>query len=203
MLILDDINNLLAGNIGRQQAFLNVLRTLGNALKIPIVTAGTLDAFRVLHTDPQLANRFDPIYLPLWTIDTDFQRLLLSFEQQLPLKRPSKLIEPNRAATLLSKSEGHLGDLAELLMKCAVEAVKSGSEAITDKIIGAVDWIAPSDRRKVSELRKIANKKKNAQNSEDTGKSKSASPAAKPKSPGTAPNARGPGRARPSRRRRA
>ncbi len=44
MLILDDINNLLAGNIGRQQAFLNVLRTLGNALKIPIVTAGTLDA---------------------------------------------------------------------------------------------------------------------------------------------------------------
>jgi hypothetical protein len=201
MLILDDINNLLAGNIGRQQAFLNVLRTLGNALKIPVVTAGTLDAFRVLHTDPQLANRFDPIYLPLWTIDTDFQRLLLSFEQQLPLKRPSKLIEPNRAATLLSKSEGHLGDLAELLMKCAVEAVKSGSEAITDKIIGAVDWIAPSDRRKVSELQKIASKKKNSQKGEDTARTTPTSRAAKKKSRGTPRTARRPGKPRISKRR--
>lgn len=160
VLMLDDINNLLAGNLNKQRAFLNVLRTLGNALKIPIVTAGTPDAFRVLHTDPQLANRFDPIYLPPWTLDTDFQRLLMSFERQLPLRKPSNLIEPNRTASLLSKSEGHLGDLAELLMKCAVEAVRRGTEAITDKIIGSVDWIAPSDRRKVSELQKIATKQK-------------------------------------------
>lgn len=204
MLILDDINNLLAGNIGRQQVFLNVLRTLGNALKIPIVTAGTPDAFRVLHTDPQLANRFDPIYLPLWTIDVDLQRLLMSFEQQLPLKRPSNLIEPNRTATLLSKSEGHLGDLAELLMKCAVEAVTSGSEAITDKIIGAIDWIAPSDRRKVSELHKIASKKKkSSRKSEDAARTTPTSRAAKPKSPGRPRPVRRPGKARTSKRRRA
>jgi hypothetical protein len=50
----------LAGPLLRQRQFLNVIKHLGNELQIPIVAAGTQDAFNAIQTDPQLANRFAP-----------------------------------------------------------------------------------------------------------------------------------------------
>jgi hypothetical protein len=60
ILIIDEIHHVLAGNSLRQKWFLNVIKYLGNELKIPIVAVGTEDAFNALSTDPQLANRFEP-----------------------------------------------------------------------------------------------------------------------------------------------
>src|ERR1019366_886445 len=115
--------------IARQ--FLNVIKHLGNELQIPIVAAGTQDAFNALQTDPQLANRFEPAVLRRWTMGEDYLRLLASFEVALPLEQRSGLVEPALALKILSLSEGTIGEISALLCRAALEAIERGTEQIT------------------------------------------------------------------------
>ena len=151
MLVVDEVHHILAGNLNKQRAFLNVLKYLGNELKVPIVGVGTKDAFRAIQTDPQLANRFEPAVLPRWNFDTNFLRLLASFERMLPLRKPSLLYDASIATRLHSMSEGYLGELATLLNQAAIAAVQSGSECIDQSILNDLKWIAPTDRRRQAE----------------------------------------------------
>jgi ATP-dependent Clp protease ATP-binding subunit ClpA len=151
MLVVDEIHHLLAGNLNKQRAFLNVIKYLGNELQVPIVGVGTKDAFRAIQTDPQLANRFQPAVLPRWSFDTDFLRLLASFERMLPLAEPSTLHDTALATRLYSLSEGYLGELSSLLTLAATTAAGSGRERIDAKLLGALDWAPPSERRRQAE----------------------------------------------------
>ena len=58
VLVLDEIDKMLAGTPRQQRIFLNTIRFLTNDLKIPIVCAGTEDARIAVLTDPNLADRF-------------------------------------------------------------------------------------------------------------------------------------------------
>lgn len=151
MLVIDEIHHILAGNLNRQRAFLNVIKYLGNELQVPIVGVGTKDAFRAIQTDPQLANRFEPALLPRWTFDDDFLRLLASFERMLPLSEPSNLHETSLATKLFSLSEGYLGELSTLLTLAGVAAVESGRERIDAKLVEGLGWVSPSERRRQAE----------------------------------------------------
>lgn len=148
MLIVDEIHHLLAGSLNRQRAFLNVIKGLGNKLQIPFVGVGTRDAFRAIQTDPQLSNRFEPVLLPQWQDDTDFKRLLASFECMLPLRNPSKLYEAKMASRLHLMSGGYIGELSRLLSAVAVHAIKSGSEKVDGKVLDAIGWVSPADRKR-------------------------------------------------------
>ena len=148
ILVIDEIHHVLAGNMNKQRAFLNVIKYLGNELQIPIVGVGTKDAFRAIQTDPQLANRFEPAVLPLWKFDDEFLRLLKSFEMLLLLRHASKLYDTSLAATIFSMAEGHIGELSKLLAEAAVLAVLNGSERIDAKLLKVVGWIWPSDRKR-------------------------------------------------------
>ncbi|MFA6052612.1 MAG: TniB family NTP-binding protein [Methylobacter sp.] len=148
MLVIDEIHHIMAGNLNKQRTFLNVLKYLGNELQVPIVTVGTRDAFRALQTDSQLANRFEPVLLPRWEFDTDFLRLLASFERMLPLREPSLLHDTTLSAKLFSMSEGYIGELSRLLTMAGVYAVESGKERIDEKVLSAIDWVSPSDRKR-------------------------------------------------------
>ncbi|MBV1775080.1 TniB family NTP-binding protein [Burkholderiaceae bacterium DAT-1] len=148
MLVIDEIHHVLAGNLNKQRAFLNVLKFLGNELQVPIVAVGTRDAFRALQTDPQLANRFEPAMLPRWEMGTDFLRLLVSFERMLPLRKASNLHSPELANRLFSMSEGYIGELAQLLTKAAVLAVESKEERINENVLDKVSWVSPTDRKR-------------------------------------------------------
>lgn len=152
MLIIDEVQHILAGNLTRQRTFLNVIKFLGNELEIPIVAVGTKDAFRALQTDTQLANRFDNAKLPRWKNDDDFIRLLMTFEQMLPLRRPSMLDDQALADRIYSMSEGYIGEISRLLVEAAVAAVKTGKEAIDKRLLESIGWVAPSDRRKQPEV---------------------------------------------------
>ncbi|WP_440137100.1 TniB family NTP-binding protein [Klebsiella pneumoniae] len=44
MLVIDELHNVLAGNSVNRREFLNLLRFLGNELRIPLVGVGTRDA---------------------------------------------------------------------------------------------------------------------------------------------------------------
>jgi hypothetical protein len=43
MLVIDEIHHILAGHIAKQRQFLNVLKHLGNELRIPLVGVGTIE----------------------------------------------------------------------------------------------------------------------------------------------------------------
>ena len=58
ILVLDEIDKMLAGSPRQQRIFLNTVRFLTNDLRIPIVCAGTEDARIAVLTDPNLADRF-------------------------------------------------------------------------------------------------------------------------------------------------
>lgn len=151
LLIIDELNNVITGPVTKQRQFLNVLKYLGNDLHIPLVGLGTQESLRVLQADPQLANRFEPAALPRWRLDPEFLKLLASFEQALPLREPSRLVEEPLARQLLALSEGSLGELAALLAAAAIQAVRSGRERIDAATLAALGWIPPAERRREAE----------------------------------------------------
>lgn len=144
MLIIDEFHSLLTGAPIKQREVMNAIKLLCNELAIPIVGVGTREAVRVLHTDPQHASRFDVMSLPLWELNQDFQRMLAGFEKVLPLKKPSKLHQPELASLLHTISEGNTGNLHRLLIECATEAIKTGKEQFDKTIIEGKAWMRPT-----------------------------------------------------------
>jgi hypothetical protein len=154
MLIIDEIHDILAGSLLQQHNFRNTIKHLSNELKIPIVGVGTREAFNAFQTDPQLANRFEPAFLPRWTIgdgvkpEADpFLQLLASFECMLLLKRRSNLTEPALALKILSMSEGLIGEISAVLTKAAVKAITSGKERIDLRVLEEIEFVPPSERK--------------------------------------------------------
>jgi hypothetical protein len=148
MLVIDELHNVLAGNSITRREFLNLLRFLGNELRIPLVGVGTREAYLAIRSDDQLENRFEPIMLPLWEANDDCCSLLASFAASFPLRRRSPIATPDMACYLLSSCEGTIGELAHLLMAAAVAAVESGEEAINHRTLSMADYAGPSERRR-------------------------------------------------------
>jgi Cdc6-like AAA superfamily ATPase len=151
VLIIDEIQHILAGDSKKQHTMLNVIKHLGNELQIPIVAAGVETALNAIQIDYQLSNRFEPLPLSRWKYDDDFRRLLASFEKTILLKKPSGLVSKLISETLFLKSEGIIGELSNLLIRCAEQAIQSKTEQIDTHIINTVDWIIPSERRRKAE----------------------------------------------------
>ena len=144
----DDCCSLLAGNSVNRREFLNLLRFLGNELRIPLVGVGTRDAYLAIRSDDQLENRFEPMMLPVWEANDDCCSLLASFAASLPLRRSSTIATLDMARYLLTRSEGTIGELAHLLMAAAIAAVESGEEAINHRTLSMADYTGPSERRR-------------------------------------------------------
>jgi hypothetical protein len=152
MLMIDEVHHILAGHYAKQRQFLNVLKYLGNELQIPLVGIGTLDALRAVNTDPQIANRFEPLAIPKWDWGQEFRMLLASFERVLPLREPSHLASEALGKRLLELSEGTIGALSSLLNRAAAAAIRKGCERIDSQSLNQTDWVRPSERRQRAEL---------------------------------------------------
>lgn len=148
VLIIDEIHHTVSGPYSVQRVFLNVIKFLSNELQIIIIAAGVKDAYNAINADPQLSNRFEPIGLPKWQMNDEYLRLLASFESVLPLRNPSNLIEPDIASHILSRSEGCIGEISSIIKKAAIKAIESKSEKITLKILSAIHYTSPSNRKK-------------------------------------------------------
>lgn len=152
VIILDEIHQLLQGTPAKQRALLGEIRFITNECKVCIVGAGTKDAFRFISSDEQMSNRFDPIILPQWQYDDDYEDLVYNLESTLPLKEPSNLIDEKTIKRLLNLSDGTIGDLCRFLSDCTSFAIESGRESIDDHVLAAIeaDWTRPSQRQKPS-----------------------------------------------------
>ncbi|WIM67085.1 TniB family NTP-binding protein [Corynebacterium breve] len=151
ILVIDELHNMLAGQGGVRREFLNLLRFLGNELRIPIVGVGTREAYLAVRSDDQLENRFEPFILPVWEAGDDTRSLLASFAASFPLRRPSTIDTDDMMTYLLARSEGTIGELAHLLTTAAVVAVDSGIESINQKSLAMADYAGPSERRRLFE----------------------------------------------------
>jgi hypothetical protein len=54
---VDELHNVLAGRGDVRREFLNLIRFLGNELRIPLVGVGTREAYLAIRSDDQLENR--------------------------------------------------------------------------------------------------------------------------------------------------
>lgn len=145
MLIIDELHNCLSGSARQLQEVMNTLKMLSNELSLNIIGVGTRDASLILHTDAQYASRFEVLDLPLWKLDEDFLRLLLSYVRLLPLKKRSNLASQEIATLIYEISGGNLGDLNRLLVECAKEAILTGKEEITLEIVKKFKWLKPTE----------------------------------------------------------
>jgi len=150
ILALDEVNFTEVGTAAKQKRFLNALRYLANELCISIVCLGTEEMMRVIRSVPSVENRFPPAILPRWQTDNEFRKLLASFEKIIPLKQPSDLQSSILTTKLLTRSEGTIGELKTLLAAAATEAMRKGTERITEEIIDGCNYTPPSVRRQRS-----------------------------------------------------
>ncbi len=90
VLVIDELHNLLAGRGETRREFLNLIRFLGNELRIPLVGVGTREAYLAIRSDDQLENRFEPFTLPRWEPNEEARSLLASFAAAFPLRRPPR-----------------------------------------------------------------------------------------------------------------
>jgi hypothetical protein len=148
VLVIDELHNVLAGRADVRREFLNLLRFLGNELRIPLVGVGTREAYLAIRSDDQLENRFEPMTLPLWETNADLSSLLASFSSSFPLRLHSNLATDDMARYLLTRSEGTIGELTSLLTEAAVAAVDSGEETINHRTLTLADYDGPSIRRR-------------------------------------------------------
>lgn len=155
VLIIDEIHNLLSGSNSKQQEFLNLLRFIGNELRLSIVGVGIKDAYLAIRTDNQLENRFEPLVLPTWSDDVEFARLLASFTGILPLKKPSNLLADDVRQMILEKTEGTIGEISTFLRRGAELAITSGHECLDCEILSRVEYLGPRARRRVYESVRI------------------------------------------------
>ncbi|MFQ6331497.1 TniB family NTP-binding protein (plasmid) [Nocardia sp. CWNU-33] len=150
-LVIDELHNILGGRGDTRREFLNLLRFLGNELRIPLVGVGTRDAYLAIRSDSQLENRFAPFTLPRWEPGQQACALLASFAASFPLRRPSPIATEDMAAYLLTRSEGTIGELTALLTDAAIAAIESGEEAINERTLLLAPYEGPTERRRMFE----------------------------------------------------
>jgi hypothetical protein len=151
VVVIDELHNILGGRGDNRREFLNLLRFLGNELRIPLVGVGTHDAYLAIRTDPQLENRFAPFPLPRWEPGEQAQALLASFAASFPLRRPSAIATEEMAIYLLTRSEGTIGELTALLTGAAIAAIDSGEEEINQRTLLLAAYEGPTERRRMFE----------------------------------------------------
>ncbi|EKE17286.1 MAG: hypothetical protein ACD_10C00523G0002, partial [uncultured bacterium] len=125
MLVIDEIHSLQAGTIREQARFLNMLRFLGNELRVPLVCVGTAQARNALRTDDQLVRRFEAFALPPWAEGDDFTGLMSTLTRTLPLRRESQ-IDAKALSRILSVTVGITSGIFEVMSQLAIAAIESG-----------------------------------------------------------------------------
>jgi hypothetical protein len=132
MIVLDEVNGMLAGTFRQQRIFLNALRFLANDLRVPLVCAGTDLARQALLSDAQLAERFEALHLVPWRNDSALARLLRGLGAILPLRKPSELESPAIRSLVFEMTDGVTARIFRLIETVAERAILSGKERIDE-----------------------------------------------------------------------
>lgn len=131
LMVLDEMQDILAGTDREQRRVLDGVKYLMNELKLPIVATGTKELAEVFAADKHLAARFTTLELTNWKDNDELLDLLGAFERILPLRRPSRLTSPNAVKAILEASDGILDHIVRCVKLAAVRGIASGDERVT------------------------------------------------------------------------
>jgi len=143
VLILDEIHHILSGSPAKQREFLNLIKYLSNEAQVSIIALGTNEATFALKSDRQLDTRFDKIVIPRWKYDVDFLRLLATFQKFLQLKEDPGLTTPEVSKEIFKMSHGVLGEVTKIIKLAAIQAIESGTEKVTVKVLNSINYASP------------------------------------------------------------
>ena len=147
ILFVDEAQHIEAGGPRQTDLFLNLLKTLSNRSRLPIILAGSEDLYELIRTNKMLYNRFPPVALPAWRLDDDFTTLVTKVLQTLPIQHRGPL---PRAVLhqLFQMSDGALGTLVQLMECAAIAAIRAGHERLDLDALQAVAHRFPAWRDK-------------------------------------------------------
>ena len=148
MLIIDEVQHILAGKVDQRMIFMNSLKFLSNELQIPVVAIGPVGALRALYTDPQLANRFEALQIPRWQPDSHYAEFLTQLAGQMGLRQKSDFKKKNIVTRVHSMTDGLTGETRAFIGRAAETAIRSGKEVIDMETLENTPWHRPSDRKK-------------------------------------------------------
>lgn len=147
VLIIDEIQHVIAGSDAKVRLFRNTIKSMMNELQICIVLSGTVEAYASIMHDDQMASRFAPRELTSITRkDPEMVVLLKTLEKRMPLRLPSNLGSNQMITKIDQLAEGSMGHICELVQALAVEAIKSKQEQITLKAIEDLKFTPLSKR---------------------------------------------------------
>lgn len=75
VVVIDELNSVLAGTPRQQRVFLQLLRFLSNELRLAFVGVGVPEARHALFSDVQLRSRFTDVELTPWSMGEDLRDL--------------------------------------------------------------------------------------------------------------------------------
>lgn len=130
VLVIDEINSVLAGTPRQQRLFLQLLRFLSNDLRLALVGVGVPEARHALLSDAQLRSRFNDVELPLWTPGEDLRDFVNRLVWSLPLRQPSPVDSARLRAMLAERSGGVTLGICKAVERAAVAAIRNGRERI-------------------------------------------------------------------------
>ena len=130
VLVIDEINSVLAGTARQQRLFLQLLRFLSNDLRLALVGVGVPEARHALLSDAQLHSRFSDIELPPWAPGEDLRDFVSRLVWSLPLRRPSPVDSAKLRAKLAERSGGVTLGICKAVERAAIAAIHTGQERI-------------------------------------------------------------------------
>jgi Cdc6-like AAA superfamily ATPase len=129
-LIVDEVQDVLAGSLQEQRRALDAIKFLMNELQLPILALGVTAAAEAFRSDMHLDARFKRFELAKWDVGDSFANFLRSVIRLLPLRKPSRLDTEDTMKFLVKHSGGSLDGIMTLIRHAAVHAVISGEEHI-------------------------------------------------------------------------
>jgi len=130
VLVIDEINSVLAGTPREQRLFLQLLRFLSNDLRLALVGVVVPEARHALLSDAQLRSRFSGIELPVWTSGEELRDFVTRLVWSLPLRQPSPIDSAKVRALLTERSGGVTLGICKAIERAAIAAIRTGRERI-------------------------------------------------------------------------
>ena len=156
---IDEFGFMNVGTPPQQRKALNGLKAFFNDIRRCCVVTTVEEGLNVLQSNQEIANRFEPMFLPPWKYEehtpdkfSDLSRLLVSYEKFLGLKHPSNLHQPEMAKLIVTQGNAILGHMSELIRRLAKAAIISGKEQILVKDLSPaslkarIGWVHPTQR---------------------------------------------------------
>lgn len=131
-IVIDEFHDALLAQLGEQRKNLSLLKTLsGPPYHLRVMGFGTFSALNALKQDPQLERRFEILKLLPWVEGDEFRSFLASIEENLPLRKASKLYSAEIVKYLLANTKGTMDEVVKAIKFGAIHALKNGEENIT------------------------------------------------------------------------